>query len=240
MSKIPHVNKYGGKMLIVITPCTAKKDDSTPISNGSRVVQPSYYLDDKVLVSRLYNIREQIFRDSKAKVGTKLTYAFDLYIKTGRAYRHLRDSGNQKRLKSTLISGNKIEWFFLSGGYGIIHALEATKKYQATFNRNIAYQKGIPYTANLWKDTLTSISDAIFSKLQPEWLYVFGSKDYTYFVKQTNFWRMNNNIKMFESTGSSGPSWLSPRLNELVYSVFNNRLGKFNEKYEKYVKQESR
>lgn len=79
-------------------------------------------------------------------------------------------------LKSMLISGNIVEWFFLSGEYGIIHALEAARKYQATFNRNVAYQKGILYTANPWRDVLPAICDSIVLKFNPDWIYVFGSE----------------------------------------------------------------
>jgi cytoplasmic iron level regulating protein YaaA (DUF328/UPF0246 family) len=222
-------------MIIVITSCSASKDDSISIPTGSKVVQPSYYLDDKGLISRLHSIRERIFQDPRACVGTKTTYAFDLYIRAGNAYRDLRKN-NYQRLKSMLISSNDVEWFFLSGGYGIIHALEPAKKYRATFNKSIAYQKKIPFTANLWNGALTSICNNIVTKFDPEWIYVFGSRDYTNFVKQTNFWRTKN-IKMLESTGSSGPFWLSPKLNELVNSILDNDLKAFNEKYAKFVKQ---
>lgn len=222
-------------MIIVITSCSASKDDSIPILNGSKVVQPSYYLDDKGLISRLHSIRNRIFQDQRARIGTKTTYAFDLYIRAGNAYRNLRKD-NYQRLKSMLTSSNIIEWFFLSGGYGIVHALEVARRYQATFNRSIAYQKKIPYTTDLWNNTLTSICDVIVAKFHPEWVYVFGSHDYTNFIKQTNFWRANN-VKMLESTGSVGPFWLSPQLNELVGSILSDNLKAFNEKYAKFVKQ---
>jgi hypothetical protein len=88
----------------------------------------------------------------------------------------------------------------------------------------------------LWNGALTSICNNIVTKFDPEWIYVFGSRDYTNFVKQTNFWRTKN-IKMLESTGSSGPFWLSPKLNELVNSILDNDLKAFNEKYAKFVKQ---
>jgi len=222
-------------MIIIFTSCSASKDDAIPIQAGSRVVQPSYYLDDKGLISRLHNIRKHIFQDPTAHIGTKTTYAFDLYARAGNAYRDLRKN-NYQELKSTLISGNNIEWFFLSGGYGIIHALEAAKKYQATFSKGIAYQKKIPSTANLWKGALSSICDAIVAKFDPKWAYIFGSRDYTNFLKQTVFWRARN-VKMLESTGSSGPFWLSPKLNELANSILNNDLNAFNEKYPKFFKQ---
>jgi cytoplasmic iron level regulating protein YaaA (DUF328/UPF0246 family) len=223
------------KMIVIIVSCSATKDDSIPVKDGSRIVQPPYYLDDNTLISRLEGIREHIFRDPTADIGTKITYAFDLYVRAGKVYKDLRKNSYQ-RLKSMLISGNDIEWFFLSGGYGIINALEAAKKYQATFNKSIAYQKKIPFTTSRWGDTLPSICDSIVSKFKPEWVYVFGSKDYTNFIKQTHFWQ-GNNTKMFESTGRPGLFWLSSKLDELVNSIFNHKLNSFNEKYSKFNKQ---
>ena len=224
-------------MIIIITPCSANKDDSTPIPNSFKTVQPSDYLDDKNLISILQRTREQIFRDPRTCLGARTTYAFDLYVRTGKAYRDLRESNNQQKIKSTLISGDEIKWFFLSGAYGIIPALEAAKKYQATFDKNIERKKKIPYTADLWKNTLPLICNAIFSKLHPTWLYVFGSKSYTYFIKQTDFWKTKETVKMFESTGQSGPSWLSPKLDDLVSSLLNNQLDAFNKRYPKFIKQ---
>jgi len=222
--------------VLIISSCSARKDDSVPISEGSKVVQPSYYLDDESLIMRLNSIRERIFQDPRANVGSRTTYAFDLYVRAGNAYRELREK-NYYRLKSALLSSNIIEWFFLSGGYGVIHAFEAARKYQATFNRNIAYQSNIPYTANLWNSVLPSILDAIISKFNPQWVYVFGSQDYTYFVKQTSAWKSKPNIKMFESTGSAGPIWLSPIINQCVEYILDNRLEAFNDRYPKFLKQ---
>jgi len=222
--------------ILIIGSCSARKDDSVPILEGFRIVQPSYYLDDENLIMRLNSIRELIFQSPRASIGSKTTYAFDLYVKAGNAYRELREK-NYYRLKSALLLSNTIEWFFLSGGYGIIHALEVARKYQATFNKNIAYQNNIPYTTNLWGNMLPSILDAIISKFDPQWVYVFGSRDYTYFVKQTNAWKDRSNIKMFESTGSAGPFWLSPIINECMESILDNRLETFNNKYPGSLKQ---
>ena len=224
-------------MIIIITPCSARKDDSVPISVGSKVTQPSDYLDEERLVSILQNTRKRILENPKAYLGNKETYAFDLYTLAGNAYKVIRESGALQKIKALLISKNDIQWFFLSGGYGIIHALEVAKKYQATFSQGIAYQKGIPYTANLWRGSLPSICDAIFSKFQPEWVYVFGGRDYTDFVKRTDFWREKSNIKMFESTGSSGPYWLAPKVSELMEAIFNEHVDKFNARYPKFTKQ---
>jgi len=225
------------EMFLIITSCSASKCDSIPILKGSKIVEPPYYLDAPDLISKLNSIREYIFRDSRVDVGTKVTYAFDLYVNAGNAYKDLKKNSYQK-LKSILLSTNEIEWFFLSGGYGIIHALERAKKYQATFNRNIANKNNIRFTADLWKDVLPLICDSVVFKFNPEWIYVFGSKDYTNFIKQAQFWKSRKNVKMFESTGQNGPRWLSPKLNELVNSIINKSFNEFNEKYPKFVKQD--
>ena len=222
-------------MYVVVSSCCAKKDDSVPIPEGSRVVEPSYYLDQS-LIAGLLNIRECILRDSQACVGTMQTYAFDLYVRFGKAYKDLFAT-YYEMLKSLLLSGDVVEWFFLSGCYGIVHALEEVRGYRATFNRTIAYRNKIPNTADLWKSVLPSICDSILSRFRSDWVYVFGSRDYTQFIKETSFWKTANNVKMFESTGSSGPIWLSPILNELVDSMLHNNVDVFNSKYGKFTKQ---
>lgn len=220
------------KDFIVITSCSASKCGSVPIT-GPKVVDPSHYLSDATLISKLKDIRQQILRHPEACVGTRKTYAFDLYVKAGRAYRDLRVSSNYIKLKSMLLS-NGIEWFFLSGGYGIIHALEESRKYQATFDKNIACQNCIPFTGDLWKGVLNLICDDIVSKFNPGRIYVFGSKDYTNFIQQTNFWKNKTvSVKMFESTGSSGPLWLSPILNDLADAIVARNLVQFDQKYPK-------
>lgn len=224
-------------MLAIVTSCSASKDDSVPISPNLRVVEPSYYLDDNNLILKLLRIRESIFSDPRTNVGDKVTYAFDLYIRAGRAYRHLFKN-NYDRLKTILLQSNVVEWFFLSGGYGVIHAFERAQRYQATFNYNIARQKRIPHTAKLWNNVLIEICDAIFSNFNAQMVYVFGSRDYTHFVKNTHYWRQSENMRIFESAGSSGPSWLSPILNELVNSIIENKVDAFNAKYQgKFIKQ---
>ena len=224
-------------MFVVITSCSANKDESVSIPAQSKIVEPSHYLDDKILLSKLSEIRKNIFEDTRANIGQRTTYAFDLYVRAGKAYKDLLKS-NYHQLKERLLRTNDIEWFFLSGGYGIIHALEKAKKYQATFNRSIACQRGIPYTADLWKSVLAPICDTIFSKLRPVWVYVLGSRDYTQFVKETNYWKRSSNITMFESTGSTGSNWLSPILNDLVSFILSNKVDDFNSKHEKITKQE--
>ena len=223
--------------IVIIGSCSKCKDDFVPIPQNSLIVQPSYYLNDRSLLNRLHNIRNCIFHDPRASVGSKTTYAFDLYVRAGKAYQELFKK-KYDQLKSVLLSNNIIEFFFLSGGYGIIHALEAARKYQATFDKTIAKNNNIPYTTNLWRDTLPLILDDMILKFNPDWVYVFGSQAYTNFVKQTRAWISRPNIKIFESTGRRGPDWLSPIINECVESILDNRLTSFNNKYpNSFVKQ---
>jgi len=222
-------------MYVVLSSCCAKKDDSVPIPVGSRVVVPLDYLE-RSLVAGLVNTRERILSDPRAGVGKATTYAFDLNVRFGKAYKDLFFS-HYDRLKSLLLSGGGVEWFFLSGGYGIVHALEKVRSYQATFIRSVAYQKKIPFTGSMWKSVLPSVCDSILSRFRSDWVYVFGSRDYTQFIKETSFWKKANNVKMFESTGSAGPTWLSPILNELVGSILQKNVDAFNAKYGKFTKQ---
>jgi cytoplasmic iron level regulating protein YaaA (DUF328/UPF0246 family) len=147
----------------IISACTARKQDSIPIHQGARIVRPEDYLDDVNLIRKLIQTRQKILANPKAKVGNKLTYAFDLYVNTGNAYRQIKTK-HYAKVKSLLKLG-EIHWFFLSGGYGIINALEPARMYQATFNRSIHYLKKIPFTATLWKEDLIKICDKLIRKL---------------------------------------------------------------------------
>lgn len=222
-------------MIVVISSCSAKKDDSCPIPENSKVIPPQYYLDDLNLIQQLENTRDTIFKDPRSKVGTKVTYAFDLYVRVGNAYRDLSKE-NYEELKKKMAS-NELEWFFISGGYGIIHALEPARKYQATFSRSIANKNMIPFTANYWKGVLSEIVDSVISKFDPEYVYVFGSQDYTAFVKDSKVWSLSNSVRLFESTGSSGPFWLSPIIGELAGAIIKGQLSEFNKKYPRFMKQ---
>ena len=215
---------------LIVSSCSKMKDDSVPIPSGAKTLSPSDYLDDPHLIDRIVETRERIFQDSRAQVGTRETYAFDLYIRAGKAYSKIYRRHYQQ-LKRLLLQDNRLSWFFLSGGYGIVNALEKARKYQATFNRGIAYQNRIPYTIPLWKPILTDACNAIFRKIDPEYIYVFGSCDYTQFIKETERWKRRDRIKIFESYGSSGPNWVSPKLCELVKSLMNGNIDEFNGRY---------
>lgn len=224
--------------MIVITSCTASKQDTIPIPKEAKTVQPSDYLNDNNLLEELFQVRNQIFNDPRANLGDNFTYAFDLYVNTGNAYKEIRKYHYEKI--KTAIKTRKIQWFFLSGGYGIINALEPARKYQATFSRGIAYQNKIPFTAKLWGSTLTKICDNLIEKQNPKHVYIFGSRDYTSFIKKTHFWKETDKekeIKIFESTGSAGPHWISKILGELAESTENYRSSLLDNKYPRFIKQ---
>jgi cytoplasmic iron level regulating protein YaaA (DUF328/UPF0246 family) len=223
-------------MIMILSACSAKKDDSIQIDSPSSIVSPAYYLSDREMISALFESREQVFQNPKAKLGFKRAYAFDIYVRTGRAYKDLNIKYYDV-IKKALVGGQGIEWFFLSGGFGIIHALEEAWKYQATFNRTIASQNDIPFTANLWKTLLPALCDSAISRLSPEWIYVFGSRDYTKFIKKTNAWKQSVNILIFESTGYPGPTWLSGKIAALMDAFLSGNVMKFNECYDRFNKQ---
>lgn len=215
---------------LIISSCSKIKDDSVSVAPHAKVLTPFDYIDDAKLAERLLRIREEIFRKPEAMFGSRETYAFDLYVRAGKAYSKTYLQ-YYWQLKDVLIRCDYIYWFFLSGGYGIINALEKAKKYQASFNKNIAYQKGIPYTTPLWDPILPSICDSIFRKLNPEHVYVFGSRDYTRFIERTQRWREGGQIKIFKSFGQAGVNWINEKLYELVSSLLSGDIEDFNRKY---------
>ena len=89
--------------MIVFTSCTAQKMDSIPIPPGSVTIHSHDYVKDKNQLLELNQIRKQIFNDPRAKIGSETTYAFDLYVNTGNAYKDLKRNHYQK-IKSLLIS----------------------------------------------------------------------------------------------------------------------------------------
>ena len=225
-------------MIVVFSPCSKSKDDSIPIYPASRIVSPSSYINNAFLNKQLLLVREKIFSDPLARLGTGTTHAFNLYVRTGLAY-HFILNDTYEKLKRLLQQSDNVQWFFLSGGYGIIHALEEAKSYQASLSYNIAHQHKIPFTGKIWGGLLSEICDSIIERLKPSFLYVFGSKDYISFVKNTKHWKRSDKIKLFESRGSSGQYWLAPILNELSRAILTDDLPGFNSSFpDKYVKQE--
>jgi cytoplasmic iron level regulating protein YaaA (DUF328/UPF0246 family) len=227
-------------LMIVITSCTAKKMDNVAIPKNGVIVQPKDYITDQKLLADFNQVRRNIFEDQKAKFGKNITYAFDLYVNTGVAYKKLKQN-HYDEIKSLLIS-KKLDWYFLSGGYGIIHALEPARNYQATFNRSISYKNNIPFTGNLWKITLPKIIDQIIYEKKAKRIYTFGSQDYTKHIKLTNFWKnldKTSNYKIFESRGSAGVHWVSKILDELAKCIELKKIESFDKKYPQFIKQNS-
>ncbi len=214
--------------VLVFSPCTAAKDNKIPIPPGSRIISPTDYLEDKQLLQCLMNTREHVLIELGAQIDSRITYALDLYVRTGKAYKELRQYYD--RLKKRMLSDDEIQWFFLSGGYGVVHAFEAAVNYQASFGQF----QGVLRTDRIWQrdGKLSLICDAIAQKFQPLRIYVFGNSSYTHFIKQANFYSASNmTTTVFECYGRQGPTKLSPIMGELANAIVNGELSAFNEKY---------
>ena len=220
---------------IIISSCSAGKDDSYPIQSGDPFVTPRDYIQDDNLYAKFMAMRDSIMSRPPSQLGSKRTLAFDLYVRKGRAYSTLLKD-NYVTAKRILFE-NEVQWFFLSGGYGIINALEEAMKYQASFNYNIARSNKITFTAREWKPLLPSICDAIIENYSPKRVYVFGSRDYTDFIKLSETWENDDVIKILESTGSAGVYWLAPKINDFFIAMNKNNLEEFDGKYGKFQKQ---
>lgn len=216
---------------LVFTSCTAAKDDSVGLPASWPLVRPADYLDDTRLVDFLATTRRSIFADARAKQGTDITCAFDLYVRKGRMYKGVLGHSYEPLKRALVVGSPPVRWFFLSGGYGIIDALEQATSYQATFSEGIARQKRIPWTAGAWGQGLAQICESVIEHQPGARVYVFGSRDYTYFLKRTSRWASGDGIKIFESTGASGPFWLSPRVLEFVQAFLRRRLDEFDRRY---------
>lgn len=173
---------------LVLTPCT--KNKRTDIVPEGGCVLPSDYLSEESVCRNLEAGRANALglTGSNYDSQSRQVYAFDLYVRHYRTqlYKNLRDSGLAERARKAMIERRfPAEWFFLSGGYGLIHAFELGRSYQGTFSQTMAYQAGIPFTGKIWKD-LPDIIDDMMNKLEPSAIYVFGPADYIDFVTATN------------------------------------------------------
>jgi len=229
------------KSILIFSPCSAGKDDSVEILSEEKIVKPEEYLKDEFLLQKFLNVRKEILSLEEARIGKRITYAFDLYVRKGKAYReiYLPESGKlYKKLKALMKESSKLQWFFLSGGYGVIHALERAHKYQATFSYSIAHIKNIPCTQRKWEGVLEEVIEEIVKNISPDYIYGFGSENYTYFLKNTTLYKEKENIKIFESTGSAGPAWLASIIRKLVEGIFSGEIEEFNKTYpDKFYKQ---
>lgn len=114
-------------------------------------------------------------------------YALDRYVLADNTYAEiftLRDE-----LRGRLEGGTLgADWFFLSGGYGIVHALEPIRTYNATFRR----VPDAPFTGDLWGPVLPNVLDDLLVRLDPsEVLGFFVDEEYREFVRQTKWFAAN-------------------------------------------------
>lgn len=214
--------------VLVFSPCTAAKDDRTPIPSGSKITRVTDYLKDEQLRQQLLNTRDHVLVELGAQLGCTTTYALDLYAKTGRAYKALRCYCD--RLKEVMLSESSVQWFFLSGGYGVIHALEEAVNYQASFSQF----PGVLRTDKIWQRdvSLSSICDAIVERFRPSRTYAFGSSAYTRFIKQADLYSADDMATtVFESSGPYGSAKLSPTVGELARAIVDGELNAFSMRY---------
>lgn len=172
---------------LLITPCT--KNKCLEFNPEELSVIPADYLEFEALINKLMAGRKIALesKGSQYNIASKQVYAFDLYVRGPRThlYRNLRACGLTDAVRKALLEGRfAAEWFFLSGGYGVVHALELVNDYQATFSRQIALKEKIPYTKQIWEN-IPKILDGLIRKLKPAKIYVFGSADYIDFVLNT-------------------------------------------------------
>jgi cytoplasmic iron level regulating protein YaaA (DUF328/UPF0246 family) len=177
---------------IIITSCT--KNKSTQFKPNVRSVSTKDYLATHDAIDRLNSTRSAVFRDPTSAYNPQATqhYAFYLYVRhcETQLYRPLRDEGLAVPVRERLLDHtNDVEWYFLSGGYGLVHALELERPYQATFNKQIATKNNIPWTLPEWKRVLPALLDEVFERTTPSSVSVFGSKDYVDVVRAMKHYR---------------------------------------------------
>jgi len=213
---------------LIFTSCTKRKCDSVPI--GEQKVEPNHYIGDPLLLQKLLATRHLILSKPEAKAGTSETYAFDLYVQTGRAYRQMHEQYYAPLKHALLHETIPARWFFLSGGYGIVAAFEPASYYQATF-RN---QKGVFCTGKLWQPSLTRICEHVVNRHNGWKVYVFGSQAYTEFLKHS---RLPSETKIIESTASAGSTRLSPVIAAFASALLSHDLPAFDKEYpERFTK----
>jgi len=212
--------------VVVFSSCTAAKDDSVPIERPR--IEPSEYVGDSQLLRKLLETRKVILSWPEAKKGDRETYAFDLYVRKGQMYAAVYEHHYQ-RLRAALMDGiMNVEWFFISGGYGIVNALEPACAYQATLNKAIHYQKGVPFTAELWQPTLGNICKGVMSHHSESKIYVFGGRDYTSYFEGVPHPR---EMRIFKSAKTVGGRRLSPVLADFVSGLLRAELNPFDKAF---------
>lgn len=208
---------------IIITSCT--KNKCTQFVPEKHSVSPTDYLVNPALVNQLAATRAAVFAHPNSAYDQNATqhYAFDLYVRDPKTqlYRGLRETGLAITVRERLLSvGNEVEWYFLSGGYGLLHALEMARPYQATFDEGIARQNSIPGTLREWKAVLPLFLNSIFCQRVPSSVTVFGSTKYVDMVRATEFYRCRPDLFDIRVGRANTPA-LTTALVDTVRRVFN-------------------
>ena len=176
-------------MKIIITTCTKNKDVSPEFSPSRPGIVPQQYLGKVATVEELTRTRQAVLSKPNAKFGDPAgqQISFKMYTSYGMLYDKLRADAIYGKILKNLNQrrdGAKGHWFFLSGGYGLIHGGEIASAYQAVFDRGIASKEGIPFTVGDWT-SLPQILDGMFNYLEPAHIYVVGAAAYVKFIQRT-------------------------------------------------------
>ncbi len=182
---------------IIITTCT--KNKSTDHLPAAYSVVPTQYLSSPASVQALTRTRQAVWAIPASAYDPSASqhYAYDLYVRHPKTqlYRDLRAAGIEMPLRAALLEkAHDVEWFFLSAGYGLVHALELARVYQASFTRAIAAKAKIPYTGTIWKNILPDILDDAFVSTPVAAVHVFGSEDYVRMVRATRLFSSSLNL----------------------------------------------
>jgi hypothetical protein len=174
---------------IIITTCTKNKAVSPGFSSEQPGITPQEYLGNASTINQLLQTRQAVLSKSNARFGNPVgqQISFEMYTSHGMLYDKLRaDPIFEEILKNLNQRGghSKAHWFFLSGGYGLLHGAEIASAYQAVFDRGIARKEDIPFTVKDWI-SLPQILDEMFNYLAPAHIYVVGSAAYVKFIQQT-------------------------------------------------------
>jgi hypothetical protein len=194
------------------------------VPKGS-VKAPADYLPNPASVSDLDNTRKDVLAMPSCNynpVGSQ-HYAFDLYVSgPTQLYDKLREGGRDRKILTTLQErvadrerpAQSVEWFFLSGGYGLLHALELARTYQAAFYK----YPDTPITFKKWKRVLPRLLDEVFQASVVSGVYFFGSKRYAEMVLATELFKSSPGLFHMQVGRASAPmvrNALSARVHQL-------------------------
>jgi hypothetical protein len=215
--------------VMVFSPCSKSKYEGATSITVTLAITPTDYLSRIDLISTLVDTRQHILINMRRQDPSSVSVpALDLYVKAPRshAYQGIRKScgdGLKKRLFS-----QDVQWFFLSGGYGVVHALENTRRYEATFNER--------KIERVWSQArLSAICQDIVDKFNPSRIYILGSPKYLEMVKAARFY---SSAKIFEGfakprDSNAGNRWLSDILMQLATGLIQNDFKTFDQNYPK-------